>query len=66
MAGSTNHCERCHAQTANTEDCYGEFICDDCEQNAAERAYEHQCEAFYGGSGPLPLRQQQIEAMKLK
>lgn len=61
-----NKCDTCGAPALSGENDYGEFVCDDCEQNAAERAYEHQCEAFYGGSGPLPLRQQQIEAMKLK
>ena len=30
--------------------------------NQDERAWERQCERFYGGGGPLPLRQQQIEA----
>lgn len=44
---------------------YGEFICDDCEQNAAERAYERFCEAFYGGE-VVTLHEQQIEARKLK
>jgi hypothetical protein len=37
----------------------------DAEQDAAERAYEHRCEAFYGGSFKS-LQQQQIEAQRLK
>lgn len=37
----------------------------DAEQDAAERAYERRCEAFYGGSAPS-LRDQQIEALRLK
>jgi ferric-dicitrate binding protein FerR (iron transport regulator) len=37
----------------------------DAEQNAAERAYERQCERFYGGSSPS-LRDQQIDARRVK
>lgn len=37
----------------------------DAEQNAAERAYERQCERFYGGAAPS-LRDQQIAAMRVK
>lgn len=37
----------------------------DAEQDASERAYERQCELFYGGDVPS-LREQQIAAMRLK
>lgn len=43
-----------------------DFRCDDCEQNAAEAAYERQCEDFHGGAGPLPLIEQQRQALKFK
>lgn len=36
------------------------------EQDAAERAYERQCERFYGGGGTTSLRDQQVAAMRLK
>jgi len=66
MIRSANLCDRCDAPTANRENDYGEFICDDCEQNAAERAWDRHCESFYGGDGPLPLREQLIQARRLK
>ena len=59
-------CERCGDPTSNPEDDYCEHVCDNCEQNAAEAAYERQCERFYGGDGPKSLQQQQIEARRLK
>lgn len=59
-------CERCSWVTTNPENEYGEFICDDCEQNAAEAAWERYCENFYGGSDPLTIREQQIEARRFK
>ena len=34
MIRSANLCERCDATTASPENEFGEFICDDCEQNA--------------------------------
>lgn len=37
----------------------------DAEQNAAERAYQRQCERFYGG-GFTSLRDQQLEARRVK
>lgn len=61
-----NHCDKCGSLTINREDEYGEFVCESCLDNQAEAAYELQCEDFHGGSGPLPLRDQQIAAMKLK
>lgn len=47
-------------------------ICPDCEEptttrdDAAEAAYERQCEDFYGGGGPLPLIEQQRRACDQK
>jgi len=38
----------------------------DAEQDAAERAYERQCERFYGGNCPLPLREQMTQARGIK
>lgn len=38
----------------------------DHDENDAERAWERQCERFYGRGGPVSLREQQIEARKLK
>jgi len=58
--------DTCDAPTDNPENDYGEVICSDCEQNAAEAAWERHCEAFYCGDGPLPLLQQQINALKFK
>jgi hypothetical protein len=47
---------------------YGEFICDDCEQNKAEAAYERFCEDFHDGGATQfkTLQQQQIEAKRMK
>jgi Zn finger protein HypA/HybF involved in hydrogenase expression len=45
-----NPCERCNGSTINAENEYGEFICEDCEQNANERAWERLCDRIYGGS----------------
>ena len=51
-----------------SENEYGEFICEDCEQNAAEAAYERFCEDFHDGGNTSfkSLQQQQIEARRLK
>jgi hypothetical protein len=61
-------CERCDCGTPNAENEYGEFICDNCEQNAAEAAYERHCEDFHDGGCTRfnSLQQQQIEARRLK
>lgn len=63
-----NHCDKCDAPTANSENKDGEFACDDCLQNAAEVAWERHCEAFHDGGATQfrSLRDQQIDAMKLK
>jgi hypothetical protein len=68
MIQSVNLCDRCAEPTANAENDYGEFICDDCEQNAAEAAWERHCEDFHDGGCTRfnSLRDQQIEAQKLK
>lgn len=68
MIRSANLCDRCDAPTANAENDYGEFICDDCEQNAAEAAWERHCEDFHDGGCTRfnSLQQQQIEARRLK
>ena len=61
-----NPCEFCELLTINPEDEYGQFVCDNCEQNKAEAAWERQCEDFHGGAGPLPLIEQQRQALKFK
>jgi hypothetical protein len=50
------------------EDEYGEFVCAECDQSAAESAYEHYCEDFHDGGSTRfnSLLDQQIEARKLK
>lgn len=64
----SSFCDKCDAPTTHDENDYGEIICADCEQNAAEAAYERHCEAFHDGSSTqfVSLQQQQIAAMKLK
>lgn len=64
----TDTCDKCGSATTNPEDDYGEFICEDCEQNATEAAWERHCEAFHDGGSTqfISLRDQQIAAMKLK
>ena len=61
-------CDKCGEDCFNAEDEYGEYICEDCEQNAAEAAYERHCEDFHDGGCTRfnSLRDQQIEARKLK
>lgn len=61
-------CEHCDAPTANPENEYGEFVCDDCAFNRAEAAYERHCEDFHDGAAMQfkTLQQQQIEARRLK
>lgn len=64
----SNPCDRCDCPTDAPENEYGEHVCDDCEQNRAEAAYERLCEDFHdGGSTQFQtLREQQIEALKFK
>lgn len=47
-----NHCDKCDTPTANPENDYGEFVCADCEQNAAEAAYDHHNESLMSGDTP--------------
>lgn len=56
-------CHRCNDPCGGVEDEYGEFICADCADNAAERAWERHCTNY---EGPLPLIEQQRQAMKFK
>ena len=59
-------CDTCDSVKDVSENEYSEFVCESCEQNATERAWERHCEAFHGGGGPLPLIEQQRQALKLK
>ena len=34
-----------------------EPMCDDCYQNAAEKAFERMVEDFYGGGGPMTIHE---------
>lgn len=71
MTTTETYCERCQ-YPVNPVKCrendYGEFICEDCEQNAAEAAYERFCSDFHDGGNTSfkTLQQQQIEARRLK
>lgn len=62
------NCNECDKPTANPENDYGEHVCNDCLDTAAERAWERHCEAFHDGGnvGFKTLQQQQIEARRLK
>lgn len=66
---SVGHCEKCGCKL-NGEAAYveatDEVWCHSCADNAAEAAYERYCEDFHGGGGPLPLLEQQRQAMKFK
>jgi len=64
----TKLCQGCDVPTANPADAYGDFTCDDCEQSAAEAAWERHCEDFHDGCCTQfnSLQQQQIEARRLK
>ena len=59
-----NPCEKCNAATRNDANEFGEFICDDCEQNANERAWDRFCSDFYGGADPLTIREKQVDAWR--
>lgn len=63
-----NQCEFCDDMTVNPENEYGEFICESCEQNRAESAWERHCEDFHDGGCTRfnSLLDQQIAAQKLK
>ena len=60
-------CEKCQGPCDRPENDYGEFICQNCVDNANEAAAERQYETYHdGGSGFRTLREQQIAAWKLK
>lgn len=61
-------CDKCERKTDNPENDYGEFICDDCLQNQAERDYEQLCNDFHDGGSTrfISLQEQQAAARKLK
>jgi hypothetical protein len=66
-----SHCERCECFVSAakvSENEFGEFICEDCEQNANEAAWERVCEAFHDGGATsfLSIRDQQEAARRLK
>jgi len=64
-----NLCDKCNCSCSiREENEFGEIICDDCEQNAAEAAWERFCEAFHDGGDTsfLSIRDRQIEARRLK
>lgn len=63
-----NKCTTCDAPALTGENEYGEFICDNCEQNAAEAAYERHCSDFHDGGATRfnSLEQQQEAARRLK
>lgn len=67
----SDECEKCGCKL-NGEAAYieaaDEVWCHSCADNAAEAAYERYCERFHDGSSTefRTLRDQQIEAMKLK
>src|SRR6185437_13135998 len=49
-------CDQCGSfKNVSEENAFGELICESCEENANERAYERQMGGYYGGDGPLPL-----------
>ncbi len=61
-------CDECNHPSWMTENEYGEFICDDCQQSKAEAAWERHCEDFHDGSSTkfASLQQQQIDARRFK
>jgi len=62
-----NLCDKCNCSCSiREENEFGEIICDDCEQNAAEAAWDRFCGNFYGGNDPLTIREQQEAARRLK
>lgn len=55
VAEALNLCEKCDAAPIVDDD---SRLCANCLSNAAEAAYERQCEAFHDGGGPLTLNEQ--------
>ena len=56
-----NICGYCDYLTSNPEDDFGEFICDNCQQNREEAAYERYCEDFHDGGARQSAIQRGIE-----
>ena len=55
IQSGTTHCDRCECFVAIgkvSENEYGEYICDDCEQNAAEAAWDRHNESLMCGDTP--------------
>lgn len=69
-------CDECEIMIDSDDDpdCFGEdgnapdILCDNCRQNAAERAWERLCEDFHDGGSTrfVTLQQQQADARRLK
>ena len=69
MIPAGNICDRCQAGCSlRPENEYGEIICDNCEQNAAEAAWERHCEDFHDGGRTVwgGLQRQLTNARRLK
>ena len=64
----THPCQKCNCPCDSPEDEYGEFICQECINNAAEAAHERHMAAFHDGGAIAwkTLLQQEQEARKLK
>ena len=69
MTGFPKLCDKCNVVTFSDENEFGEYICDDCEQNAAELAWERHCEDFHDGGATWhsleSMLHEQAEARKL-
>jgi hypothetical protein len=59
-------CDTCDCLTDEVEDDFGEVHCLGCQAIRNEAAYERFLDDHYGGSGPVSLREQMIEARRLK
>lgn len=61
-------CDECNHSAWMVENDYGEFVCDDCQQNKAEAAWERHCEDFHDGGCTrfIRIEQQQEAARRLK
>jgi hypothetical protein len=68
IMGRTVLCSNCDEPTSNAETEFGDPLCQNCYQNFCERAWERFCSDFHDGGSTRfrSLRDQQIEAMKLK
>lgn len=68
-APSAAVCDRCDGpmHPGAVEDEYGEFVCANCDQNAAEAAYERLCEDYHdGGSTRFRFTEQPPRKGELK